>query len=64
MRTCRYCHKPKPLTEFGINNFLPDKIALYCKACNRLKKAESKERARYLLLNTRVRVSLSLLGMK
>jgi hypothetical protein len=63
MRTCRHCFKEQEDEEFGVNNFMPDKRAIYCKECNRNKTRALRENCWKLLLTTKVKVSRSLLNI-
>ena len=56
MRTCRKCFKPKEESEFGVNNYFPDRKAIYCKQCNREHTRKQREHARVLLTTTNVKV--------
>lgn len=64
MRTCRKCCDELPDSEFGVNNHLPDRIAVTCKCCNREHTAKLRARARELFKTTRVKVSYALLGYR
>lgn len=64
MRTCRKCLKPKPESEFGVNNFFSDKKARTCKRCNRDHTRELRARMIVLLRTTKVKVSHKLMGIR
>lgn len=64
MRTCRKCLKPKEESEFGVNNFMKDGRAIYCKRCNRDYTRELRARMINLLRTTKVKVSYKLMGMR
>lgn len=53
MKNCYRCREDLPLTDFGLNNSMPDKLSPYCKPCTQTALARSRAsvRARGLPIN-------------
>lgn len=64
LRTCKRCLQPKEDSEFGVNRFMRDGKAIYCKPCNVAHTRRQRARAFELLRNTKVKVSMAALGYK
>lgn len=43
MKKCPSCKKEKPKTEFHKSNTRLDRLAVYCKVCEKMKKVKKKD---------------------